>query len=221
MYTKDAQSKLAIDAEQARRQGFVFGAKLVRGAYMHSERKRAAELGIPSPICDTLEDTHNSYNGGVIFLLNKIQQHAIETNQPISLKTTPIVFMVASHNRESVKLTIREMDKNGVLPRTGVVTFGQLYGMQDQISYCLGKNGYPIYKYLPYGQIQEVIPYLIRRAQENSAILGGGAVAMERQLMWDETKTRIMGQPTPEVITAAPATDAAAAAPAASSESVY
>ncbi|KAG2173307.1 hypothetical protein INT43_004681 [Umbelopsis isabellina] len=221
MYTKDAQSKLAIDAEQARRQGFVFGAKLVRGAYMHSERKRAAELGIPSPICDTLEDTHNSYNGGVIFLLNKIQQHAIETNQPISLKTTPIVFMVASHNRESVKLTIREMDKNGVLPRTGVVTFGQLYGMQDQISYCLGKNGYPIYKYLPYGQIQEVIPYLIRRAQENSAILGGGAVAMERQLMWDETKTRIIGQPTPEVITAAPATDAAAATPAASSESVY
>ncbi|CAO3672501.1 unnamed protein product [Umbelopsis ramanniana] len=220
MYTKEAQSKLAIDVELARREGFVFGAKLVRGAYMVSERKRAAELGIPSPICDTLQDTHNSYNGGVVFLLNKIHQHAIDTNQPTSLSSTPIVFMVASHNRDSVKLTIKEMDRNGVLPRTGVVTFGQLFGMQDQISYCLGKNGYSIYKYLPYGQIQEVIPYLLRRAQENSAIFGGGAVTMERKLMWDEAKTRLWGQPTPEVITT-PATDGAAAAPNTSSDGVY
>jgi len=220
MYTKEAQSKLAIDVEQARREGFVFGAKLVRGAYMISERKRAAELGIPSPICDTLQDTHNSYNGGVVFLLNKIHQHSIETNQPTSLKTTPIVFMVASHNRDSVKLTIKEMDRNGVLPRTGVVTFGQLYGMQDQLSYCLGKNGYAIYKYLPYGHIQEVIPYLLRRAQENSAILGGGAVAMERQLMWEEAKDRLWGQQTPEVITT-PATESAATAPTTSSEGAY
>jgi proline dehydrogenase len=129
--------------------------------------------------------------------------------------------MVASHNRDSVKLTIKEMDRNGVLPRSGVVTFGQLYGMQDQISYCLGKNGYPIYKYLPYGNIQEVIPYLLRRAQENSAILGGGAVAMERKLMLEEVKTRLWGQPTPEVIEVITTTEgAASAAPTTSSEGV-
>lgn len=97
--------------------------------------------------------------------------------------------MVASHNRESTILTVEEMERQHVLPRSGVVHFGQLFGMQDQISYTLGKNGYSIYKYLPYGVIDEVIPYLLRRAQENSSVLGG--VNKERALMWQEVKDRL------------------------------
>lgn len=97
--------------------------------------------------------------------------------------------MVASHNRESTILTVEEMERQHVLPRSGVVHFGQLFGMQDQISYTLGKNGYSIYKYLPYGMIDEVIPYLLRRAQENSSVLGG--VNKERALMWQEVKDRL------------------------------
>lgn len=103
--------------------------------------------------------------------------------------TAPIVFMVASHNRESTILTVEEMERQHVLPRSGVVHFGQLFGMQDQISYTLGKNGYSIYKYLPYGVIDEVIPYLLRRAQENASVLGG--VNKERALMWQEVKDRV------------------------------
>ncbi|KAI8086763.1 FAD-linked oxidoreductase-like protein [Halteromyces radiatus] len=189
MYTKAARAKLERDVELARRENFAFAAKLVRGAYMVSERKRAMQLGYPSPIHDTLEDTHDSFNGGVKFLLGRLHHHQMTTGEPLSSTTAPIVFMVATHNRDSVVQTVEEMDKQGVLPRSGVVHFGQLFGMQDQISYSLGKNGYSIYKYLPYGMIDEVIPYLLRRAQENSSVMGG--VNKERALMWTELKDRI------------------------------
>ncbi|ORY91126.1 FAD-linked oxidoreductase-like protein [Syncephalastrum racemosum] len=196
MYTKAAQRKLEIDVERAKRENFTFAAKLVRGAYMVSERKRAAEFGYASPIHDTLEDTHASYNGGVKFLLSKLHDHQSETGEQLTAGTAPIVFMVATHNRESVMTTIKEMERQNVLPRSGVVHFGQLFGMQDQISYALGKNGYSIYKYLPYGAVAEVIPYLLRRAQENSAVLGG--VTKERELMYQEVKDRLTGK-TPDI----------------------
>ncbi|KAI8070074.1 FAD-linked oxidoreductase-like protein [Gongronella butleri] len=205
MYTKAARSKVERDVEWAKRDNFTFAAKLVRGAYMVSERKRALQLGYPSPIHDTIEDTHNSFNGGVRFLLGKLHDHQKEHNQPLTATTAPLVFMVASHNRESVQLTVEEMERQGVSPRSGVVYFGQLYGMQDQISYTLGKHGYSIYKYLPYGMIDEVIPYLLRRAQENSSVLG--SVNKERELMWIELRNRLMAKmrlastPTPVVIT--------------------
>ncbi|KAG2219855.1 hypothetical protein INT45_000742 [Circinella minor] len=201
MYTKAALKKVKIDVERAHRENFSFAAKLVRGAYMVSERKRASEMGYPSPIHDTIEDTHASYNGGVRFLLSKLHEHQEVTGEPLTGSTAPIVFMVASHNRESIILTIEEMERQGVLPRSGVVHFGQLYGMQDQISYALGKNGYSIYKYLPYGLIQDVLPYLIRRAQENSTVLGG--VTKERELIYSEIKERLSGNKPTAVITEA------------------
>ncbi|OBZ86269.1 Proline dehydrogenase 1, mitochondrial [Choanephora cucurbitarum] len=194
MYTKSARGRLELDVELSKRENFTFAAKLVRGAYMVSERKRAEEMGYMSPICDTLEDTHASYNGGVKFLLNQLKEHQEATGETVTITNSPIVFMVASHNRDSVMLTIEEMEKSNVLPRSGVVQFGQLFGMQDQISYTLGRHGYAIYKYLPYGMINEVIPYLLRRAQENSSVLGG--VAVERQLMWQEVKDRLTGRET-------------------------
>ncbi|KAI8638827.1 FAD-linked oxidoreductase-like protein [Parasitella parasitica] len=191
MYTKAAQTKLERDAERASKGNFTFAAKLVRGAYMVSERKRAEQLNYESPIHETIEDTHASYNNGVVFLLGKLHQHQETTGHALTATTAPIVFMVASHNRESTILTVEEMERQHVLPRSGVVHFGQLFGMQDQISYTLGKNGYSIYKYLPYGMIDEVIPYLLRRAQENSAVLG--SVNKERALMWQEVKDRLSG----------------------------
>ncbi|KAI8343521.1 FAD-linked oxidoreductase-like protein [Chlamydoabsidia padenii] len=189
MYTKAAQAKLERDVELARRENFAFAAKLVRGAYMVSERKRAMQLGYPSPIHDTVEDTHASFNGGVRFLLGRLHEHQETTHQSLSATTAPIVFMVASHNRDSIVQTVEEMDRQGVSAKSGVVHFGQLFGMQDQISYSLGKNGYSIYKYLPYGMIDEVIPYLLRRAQENQSVMGG--VNKERVMMWTELKDRV------------------------------
>ncbi|KAI9469025.1 MAG: FAD-linked oxidoreductase-like protein [Benjaminiella poitrasii] len=191
MYTKSSRGRLELDVELSRRDEFTLAAKLVRGAYMVSERKRAEDMGYESPIHETLEETHASYNDGVQFLLTKIREHQ-EAGGEVTKEESPVVFMVASHNRESVILTIENMDRYQVSPQSGVVMFGQLFGMQDQLSYTLGQHGYAIYKYLPYGLIHEVIPYLLRRAQENSAILGG--VAVERQLMWEEVKDRVTGK---------------------------
>ncbi|KAI7870635.1 FAD-linked oxidoreductase-like protein [Spinellus fusiger] len=192
MYTKAARGKLELDVERARRGDFTFAAKLVRGAYMVSERKRAEQLGYSSPIHDTLEDTHTSYNEGVAFLLQKLNDHQQTTEEPLAAASSPITFMVASHNRDSVILALQEMEKNNVSRHAGIVHFGQLFGMHDIISYTLGRHGYSIYKYLPYGEIHEVIPYLLRRAQENSAVLGG--VAKERALMAAELKDRWTGR---------------------------
>lgn len=191
MYTKNAQAKLERDVARAQRENFGFAAKLVRGAYMVMERKRAAQLGYPSPIHDTIEDTHASFNNGVRFLLDKLREN-LKEGETIRSTTAPVVFMVATHNRDSIVLTVQEMERHQVLPRSGVVHFGQLYGMQDQISYTLGKNEYSIYKYLPYGKIDEVMPYLLRRAQENSSLLGG--VSKECSLMWQEVKERWSGK---------------------------
>lgn len=150
------------------------------------------QLGYPSPIHETIEDTHDSFNGGVRFLLGRLHEHQLASDQKLCATTAPIVFMVATHNRDSIVQTVKEMDRQGVMATSGVVHFGQLFGMQDQISYSLGKNGYSIYKYLPYGMIDEVIPYLLRRAQENQSVMGG--VNKERVMMWTELKDRIKGQ---------------------------
>ncbi|KAI8340218.1 FAD-linked oxidoreductase-like protein [Chlamydoabsidia padenii] len=187
MYKKTTQAKLERDVELSRRENFTFAAKLVRGAYMNLERKRAMQLGYPSPIHDTLEDTHDSYNHGVRFLLAQLHDYQ-QTNQ-LTASTSPIVVMVASHNRDSIIQTVEEMERQGIRPDSCVVQFGQLFGMQDQISYILGKHGYAIYKYLPYGMIDQVIPYLLRRAQENQAVMT--LVNHDMVLMWTEIKNRI------------------------------
>ncbi|KAI9469714.1 MAG: FAD-linked oxidoreductase-like protein [Benjaminiella poitrasii] len=190
MYTKTAQAKIERDVERANKGKFTFAAKLVRGAYMVSERKRAQELNCESPIHDTIEDTHNSYNNSIRFLLNKLQDYQEKTGSGLTATNAPIVFVVATHNRESTILTVEEMAHHHVLPKSGVVHFGQLYGMQDQISYTLAQNGYSVYKYLPYGTIDEVIPYLLRRAQENGAVLEN--INKECALIWEEIKERLL-----------------------------
>ncbi|KAI1319221.1 hypothetical protein EDD11_004615 [Mortierella claussenii] len=197
MYLKDALGRLQQDYTRAQRNGYVLAAKLVRGAYMVSERKRATELGLEDPICDGIQATHTSYNAGVDFLLGKMiqqKQKLIQDKEEasLSLKTTPVVLFVASHNKNSVIRTCERMQELELTPQSGLVMFGQLMGMCDQISYTLGQHGYGIYKYVPYGPIHHVIPYLIRRAQENASVLGG--VAVERNLLWEELKSRFVAQ---------------------------
>ncbi|KAI8602557.1 FAD-linked oxidoreductase-like protein [Dissophora ornata] len=221
MYLKDALERLQQDYTRAQRNGYILAAKLVRGAYMVSERKRAQELGIEDPICDDIEATHTSYNAGVDFMLGEMTRQqkeakiiqgkdAEESPSMLSLNNSPVVLFVASHNKDSVVRTCQRMLELGLTPQSGLVMFGQLMGMCDQISYTLGHYGYGIYKYVPYGPIHHVIPYLIRRAQENSSVLGG--VAVERSLLFEELKSRFMAQKartqiqTVPVVPAGPAT---------------
>ncbi|KAF9139310.1 hypothetical protein BGX30_008109 [Mortierella sp. GBA39] len=203
MYLKDALGRLQQDYVHAQRNGYVLAAKLVRGAYMVSERKRAQELGLNDPICDGIEATHTSYNAGVDFMLGAMtrqKQKLIENKasasdedaSSLSLSTSPVALFVASHNKDSVIRTCERMQELDLEPQSGLVMFGQLMGMCDQISYTLGQHGYGIFKYVPYGPIHHVIPYLIRRAQENASVLGG--VAVERNLLWEELRSRFVAQ---------------------------
>lgn len=170
MYLKDALGRLKQDYTHAQRNGYVLAAKLVRGAYMVSERRRAVELGLDDPICKDIEATHTSYNAGVDFMLQRmnhqkqklIKDGKSSSSSALSLKNTPVVVFVATHNKDSVIRTCERMQELDLSPQSGMVMFGQLMSMRDQISYTLGQHGYGIYKYVPYGPIHHVIPYLIR-----------------------------------------------------------
>lgn len=183
MYSTDSLDRLRDDLHRSKLLGYRFGAKLVRGAYMESERARAYEHGYESPIHGSLEDTHRSYDRGVETVLEDIAAGSGAR------------LMVASHNERSVQRAIDGMARLGIAPTEvggGGVAFGQLLGMADEISFTLGRHGYSVYKYVPYGEIEEVVPYLVRRAQENSAIAGSAqvqaaavaAVLRQRLLGW-------------------------------------
>jgi len=156
-YLKDSYSRIELDLARARKERFFFAAKLVRGAYMVQERKRARDRKYESPIQDTLEDTHANYHKCVDLILENIEYADV---------------MVASHNEKTVKHVIHKMQELGIAVRGGGVFFGQLLGMCDHVSFSLGHSGYMVYKYVPYGPVHEVIPYLLRRAEENSNMLG-------------------------------------------------
>mmetsp|Transcript_2186 Transcript_2186/g.4489 ORF Transcript_2186/g.4489 Transcript_2186/m.4489 type:complete len:676 (+) Transcript_2186:149-2176(+) len=175
-YLKDSHDRILVDLERSRREGYKFGCKLVRGAYMVLERERAAEKGYPSPVWDTKEETHACYDGAVAMLLPWVQNNGAE-------------FMVASHNQRSVELAVAGMKASG-LPPDAPVYFGQLLGMADNLTYTLGAHGYGAYKYVPFGSVDEVMPYLIRRAQENSDVLGG--IAKETNMLRSELKRRLL-----------------------------
>ncbi|CAH2295289.1 proline dehydrogenase 1, mitochondrial-like [Pelobates cultripes] len=175
-YLKEAYDNVTADVELSRREDWHFGAKLVRGAYMQQERSRAAEVGYDDPINPTYEKTNEMYHRCLDYVLEEIR-HNRKAN-----------VMVASHNEETVKFTLKRMNELGIYPNEKKVYFGQLLGMCDQISFPLGQAGYPVYKYVPYGPVNEVLPYLSRRAQENRGIMKGAA--RERELLWKEIKRR-------------------------------
>ncbi|CAO3571209.1 unnamed protein product [Mortierella alpina] len=205
MYLKEALGRLQRDFARAQRNDYVLAIKLVRGAYMVSERKRAADLGLEDPICDGIEATHRSFNTGLDFVLTEIARRPSwrgvtkggdpggdpqDSLMRPTLSSSRVVLVVASHNMDSTIRTCERMEALGLEPQSGLVMFGQLKGMCDHMSYTLGKHGYGVYKYVPYGPIHHVIPYLIRRAQENASVLGG--VALERALIWEELKRRFL-----------------------------
>ncbi|KAM9193958.1 proline dehydrogenase 1, mitochondrial [Dugong dugon] len=176
-YLRDAYDNVTLDVELARREGWCFGAKLVRGAYMAQERTRAAEIGYEDPINPTYEDTNAMYHRCLDYVLEELKHNA------------KAKVMVASHNEDTVRFTLGRMEELGLHPAEHQVYFGQLLGMCDQISFPLGQAGFPVYKYMPYGPVMEVLPYLSRRAQENSGIMKGAQ--RERQLLWQELTRRL------------------------------
>ncbi|KAL7983148.1 hypothetical protein Chor_000010 [Crotalus horridus] len=174
---KEAYDNVTIDVELSRREGWHFGAKLVRGAYMEQERSRAAEVGYEDPINPTYEKTSEMYHRCLDYILEEIR-HSRKAN-----------VMVASHNTDTVKFTLGRMADLGIHPSENKIYFGQLLGMCDQITFPLGQAGFPVYKYVPYGPVKEVLPYLSRRAQENRGLLV--RAEEERQLLWTELKRRV------------------------------
>ncbi|TPP63580.1 Proline dehydrogenase [Fasciola gigantica] len=178
-YLKCAREHLHHDLNQASLENFFFGAKLVRGAYIEQERSRAVALGYEDPICSDYDATSRMYESCVDEVLQ-------------SLKTQPngrVAIMTATHNEDTIRYVLKRMEESGVLPEQRVICFGQLFGMCDHISFNLSNSGYSVYKYVPYGPVEEVLPYLSRRALENGSMLS--KTKLERKMMWSELKRRI------------------------------
>jgi proline dehydrogenase len=157
LYRWDRLDYLKQLHERAKKDGFKIGVKIVRGAYMEKERERAEEKGYKSPICETKEATDNNFNDTLKYILNHLNH---------------ISLFVGTHNEESCYLTMDLMQKLGIEKNDNRVWFGQLYGMSDHISFNLAGNGYNVAKYVPFGPVKDVMPYLIRRAEENTSVAG-------------------------------------------------
>lgn len=157
MYCHGTLPWLYAEIEKASTRGYILGAKLVRGAYMEKERKRAQEMGYPSPIQPNKEATDNDYNTGVAHCLQNLDKLAL---------------FIGTHNEKSCILAIQKMKELGIHNQHPHVFFSQLYGMSDNISFNLAHHQYNIAKYLPYGPVKDVVPYLLRRAEENTSVAG-------------------------------------------------
>ena len=157
LYRHDRLQFLKDSYTAAAERNFILGAKLVRGAYMEKERNRATEMNYPSPIQPDKESTDKDYNAAVEFCIEHLDK---------------ISMIVASHNEYSNLYTTQLLDKKGLPHHHPHVHFSQLYGMSDNITFNLAKSGCSVSKYLPFGPIKDVVPYLMRRAQENSSVAG-------------------------------------------------
>jgi proline dehydrogenase len=157
LYRHDRLQFLKDSFASSQQKGFILGAKLVRGAYMEKERKRAAAMNYPSPIQPSKAATDRNYNAALEFCIDYLSY---------------IALIVASHNEYSNLYTTELLDKKGLPHNHSHVHFSQLYGMSDNITFNLAKHAFRVSKYLPFGPIDDVIPYLMRRAQENSSVSG-------------------------------------------------
>jgi len=173
MYRWDKLDYLKKLISQARNENFFIGIKLVRGAYLEKENKRAQELGYKSLIHLSKQDTDYDFDKAVSMCLENIDI---------------ITLCAGTHNEESTIYLVNEMKRLGLPNNHPHVYFSQLYGMSDHITYNLADAGYNVTKYLPYGPVKSVIPYLIRRAQENTAI--AGQMSRELKLITEEKERR-------------------------------
>ncbi|XP_043268422.1 proline dehydrogenase 1, mitochondrial isoform X2 [Venturia canescens] len=183
-YLQEAFNEVKTDLEQAERQNFYFGAKIVRGAYIEQERARAAAMGYADPTNPTYEATTESYHKTLMECLRRMKQYKDKGEDP-----KKIGIMVASHNEDTVRFAIEKMKEIGISPEDKVICFGQLLGMCDYLTFPLGQSGYSAYKYIPYGPVKEVLPYLSRRAQENRGILT--KIKKEKSLLLSEITRRL------------------------------
>ena len=173
LYRWDRMDYLKGLHQRAKADGFVVGMKLVRGAYMEKENDRAQEMGYPTPICESKKATDDNYNTAVGYMID----HLGETE-----------LFLGSHNEESTLLALNLMKEKNLEINDSRIWFGQLYGMSDHISYNLADRGYNVAKYLPFGPVRDVMPYLIRRAEENTSV--AGQTTRELSLLSQERKRR-------------------------------
>ena len=173
MYRHDRLSYLKKSIENAKQGGYFYGAKLVRGAYMEIERERAHKEGYPSPIYPNKSETDAAFNSAVELMIQEIEITSI---------------CCGTHNEESSQLLVDLIEKYNLDKNDSRIYFAQLLGMSDHISFNLAHHGYNVAKYVPYGPVKEVTPYLLRRAEENTSV--AGQTGRELNLISKELKRR-------------------------------
>jgi proline dehydrogenase len=173
LYRHDKLASLKHDFAVADKEGFILGAKLVRGAYMEKERKRAAEQGYPSPIQPDKAAADKDYDAALHFCVEYVDKLAI---------------VAGTHNEDSCKLLATLLDEKQIPHNHPHIYCSQLLGMSDNLSFNLANAGYNVAKYVPYGPVKAVLPYLFRRAQENTSI--AGQMGRELGLIIKEKKRR-------------------------------
>ena len=173
MYRHDRVDVIKQHHAIAQSEGFYLGLKIVRGAYMEKERARAKKMGYPSPIHPNKKATDSGFNEIIHYFVDNVDT---------------ISFMVATHNEESSQLLATLIDEHNLPRNHPHIYFSQLYGMSDHLTYNLAEDGYNVVKYVPYGKVKTMVPYLIRRAEENSSVTG--QTSRELLLIEEEIKRR-------------------------------
>ena len=157
MYRTGRLEYMNENLQRAKEKGYFIGYKIVRGAYMEKERARAAEKGYTDPIQPTKEASDKNYNAGINFVMANLDK---------------VSAFFGTHNEISSELVMDKINEAGLAHNHPNIYFGQLYGMSDNITFVLADKGYNAAKYLPYGPVKDVVPYLTRRAQENTSVAG-------------------------------------------------
>lgn len=173
MYRTGRIEYMAEHLQRAKEKGYYIGYKIVRGAYMEKERERAAAKGYADPIQPTKQATDDNYNAGIDFVM---------ANMDV------ISGFFGTHNEKSAELTMDKMKQDNLPHDLNNIYFGQLYGMSDNMTFYLADKGYNVAKYLPYGPVKDVVPYLTRRAAENTSV--AGQTGRELGLIEKELKRR-------------------------------
>tara|TARA_R100000306_G_scaffold12448_1_gene14997 strand:- start:4281 stop:5456 length:1176 start_codon:yes stop_codon:yes gene_type:complete len=172
-YRWDREEYLLKLHKKAKEKNFRLGFKVVRGAYMEKEHERAEENGYPTPICESKQATDDNFNEVTRYILDNLDD---------------ITLYIGTHNEVSCYLAMEIMKAKGLDKNDDRVWFGQLYGMSDNISYNLASEGFNVSKYMPFGPVKDVMPYLIRRAEENTSV--AGQTSRELTLLKNERKRR-------------------------------
>lgn len=173
LYRWDRLDYLMQLYQRSKSKGFKIGIKIVRGAYMEKERERAHEKGYKSPICESKFETDRNFNDTMKYIFEHIKD---------------ISVFIGTHNEDSNYLAMKFMNDLSIAKNDNNVWFGQLYGMSDHISFNLASQGYNVAKYVPFGPVKDVMPYLIRRAEENTSV--AGQTSRELNLITQERQRR-------------------------------